>query len=54
MSKKKKKTEEDKKKEKLKWILAEYDCFDLEQAKEEAKADTTLNRLLREYVVVFD
>jgi hypothetical protein len=44
----------DSQKRKLAWVLHEYDCQSLEEAKEKAKQDMTLHRLLRECGVVFN
>ena len=39
--------------EKLRWVLREWDCRDLEEAKELAKNDPELHRVLRECGVIF-
>lgn len=39
---------------KLAWVLHEYDCVNLEEAKKEARIDSNLNRLLRECGVQFN
>jgi len=47
MSKKEQKRKEGQQK-RLAWVLREYDCHNLDQAKQEAASDQTLHRLLRE------
>jgi len=51
--KKKHKTKEQKQSNKLDWVLREWDCRSLEQAKKIAKEDKELHYVLRECGVKF-
>ena len=53
MSKKTKHGKERKKQDKLNWIIREWDCHSLDEAKHLAREDQELNRLLRECGVRF-
>ena len=48
-----KKTLTQQRQEKLAWVINEWDCFDLEDAKVKAQTDAILHRVLRENGVKF-